>query len=118
MHFVHARAEDFGQNPSIVKNLILLQHERLHDYLYLAELCVPLVKKGGIFIAMKGAAAEDELVDAEKALTVLGATIKEEYSFILPIENSERNIFVFNKVKNTPKKYPRKPGIPNKTPIQ
>ena len=39
----------------------------------LSELCVPLVKKGGLFIAMKGAAAEDELVDAEKTLSVLGA---------------------------------------------
>ena len=54
------------------------------------------------------------LADAKKALSVLGATIKEQYSFILPIENSERNIFVFDKEKITPKKYPRKPGIPNK----
>ena len=46
---------------NIVRNLILLQPGQLHDYLFLAELCVPLVKKGGIFIAMKGAAAEDEL---------------------------------------------------------
>ena len=67
---------------------------------------------------MKGAAAEDELADAEKALSVLGAEIKEEYSFTLPIENSERNIFIFDKIKNTPRKYPRKPGIPNKTPIR
>ena len=81
----------------------------------LSELCVPLVKKGGLFISMKGAAADDELVDAKKSLSVLGAKLKEEHSFILPEENSERNIFVFNKIKNTPKKYPRKPGIPNKS---
>ena len=51
---------------------------------------------------MKGAAAEDELTDAKKSLSVLGAKIKAEYSFTLPIEESERNIFIFDKVKNTP----------------
>ena len=54
------------------------------------------------------------LLDAKKALSVLGATIKKQYSFILPIENSDRNIFVFDKEKITPKKYPRKPGVPGK----
>ena len=72
-----------------------------------------------IFIAMKGAAAKDELVDAEK--TTCCSWCKNQVKiirFYLPIEESERNIFIFNKVKNTPGKYPRKPGIPNKTPIQ
>ena len=45
--FCTCRAEDFGQNKNTVKNLILLQLEQLHDFLYLSELCVPLVKKGG-----------------------------------------------------------------------
>ena len=62
-----------------------------------------LLKKAESFISMKGAAAEDELADAEKALTVLGANIKEEHSFKLPVENSERNIFIFDKKKSTPK---------------
>jgi len=83
----------------------------------LAELCVPLVKNGGMFVSMKGAAAEDELVDAEKSLSILGVTLKEEHSFKLPEENSDRHIFIFDKTKNSPKKYPRKPGIPNKSPI-
>ena len=66
---------------------------------------------------MKAAAAQDELMDAKKALTILGAEKKEEFSFLLPVENSERSLFVFNKIKSTPKKYPRKPGVPNKTPL-
>jgi 16S rRNA (guanine527-N7)-methyltransferase len=118
VNFVHARAEDFGQNKKYREKFDIVTARAVARLSVLSELCVPLVKKGGQFIAMKGAAAKDELVDAEKPLAILGAKIKENYSFLLPIEESERNIFVFTKVKNTPGKYPRKPGIPNKTPIQ
>ena len=115
--FVHARAEDFGQNPVYREKFDIVTARAVARLSVLAELCVPLVKKGGLFVSMKGAAAAEELTDAKHALLILGAHFKEEYSFTLPIENSERNLFVFDKVKNTPKKYPRKPGIPNKTPI-
>lgn len=118
VHFVHARAEDFGQNKSYREKFDIVTARAVARLSVLSELCVPLCKKGGLFLAMKGAAAADELNDAKKALTVLGAEIQETYSFNLPIEESERNIFVFNKVKSTPKKYPRKPGMPNKSPIQ
>ncbi len=115
--FVHARAEDFGQNKKYRETFDIVTARAVARLSVLSELCVPLVKKGGIFVSMKGAAAADELADAKKAIVVLGATLKEEYTFTLPMEESERNLFVFSKVKNTPGKYPRKPGIPNKTPI-
>lgn len=115
--FVHARAEDFGQNNEYREKFDIVTARAVARLSVLSELCVPLVKKGGLFLAMKGAAAENELVDAKKPLSVLGAKIKKEHSFLLPIEESERNIFVFFKVKNTPGKYPRKPGVPNKSPI-
>ncbi|MEK5067717.1 16S rRNA (guanine(527)-N(7))-methyltransferase RsmG [Sporosarcina sp. FSL K6-1508] len=118
VHFVHARAEDFGQDIKYRENFDIVTARAVARLSVLAELCIPLVKKDGIFIAMKGAAADDELADAKKALSVLGATIKEQHSFTLPVENSERNIFVFDKEKITPKKYPRKPGVPSKSPIQ
>lgn len=118
VNFVHARAEDFGQDSKYREKYDIVTARAVARLSVLSELCVPLVKKGGEFIAMKGSAAEDELSDAKKALAVLGAKIKERYEFILPIEESERNIFVFTKVKNTPNKYPRKPGMPNKSPIR
>ncbi len=117
VNFVHSRAEDFGQDSKYREQFDIVTARAVARLSVLSELCVPLVKKGGEFIAMKGAAAEDELTDAKKALTVLGAKIKERHEFILPVEKSERNIFVFTKEKNTPKKYPRKPGMPNKSPI-
>ncbi len=116
VQFVHARAEDFGQS----------EHRATYDLVtaravarlsVLAELCVPLVKNGGLFAAMKAASASDELKDAKKALEKLGVKNENVYSFKLPIEESERYIQVFRKFKDTPKKYPRKPGMPNKSPI-
>lgn len=118
VHFVHARAEDFGQNKDYREKFDIVTARAVARLSVLAELCVPLCKKGGIFIAMKGAAADEELKDAKKALSVLGAKVKKTHSFLLPIEESERNIFVYDKVKDTPRKYPRKPGVPNKSPIR
>ena len=117
VQFVHARAEEFGQNPTYREKYDLVTARAVARLSVLSELCVPLVKVGGQFVAMKAAAAQDELSDAKKALTILGSEKVREYSFTLPVENSERSLFVFNKVKSTPKKYPRKPGDPNKSPL-
>lgn len=75
-------------------------------------------EKGGNFVALKAAAGPEELKEANKAIKTLGGSLKEEYAYHLPIEDSERTIYIINKLKETPKKYPRKPGIPNKNPIQ
>ncbi|EAG7472331.1 16S rRNA (guanine(527)-N(7))-methyltransferase RsmG, partial [Listeria monocytogenes] len=79
---------------------------------------MPLVKKGGSFLVMKAAQAEQELQTAEKAIKLFGGKVKEHFSFSLPVEESERNIYVITKTKETPNKYPRKPGTPNKLPIE
>ncbi len=84
----------------------------------LSELCLPLVKQGGQFVAMKAANAQDELHVAEKAIQQLGGKTAAIHSFELPIEKSERSIIVIDKIKSTPKKYPRKPGTPNKMPLE
>ncbi|OZS78993.1 16S rRNA (guanine(527)-N(7))-methyltransferase RsmG [Tetzosporium hominis] len=116
--FVHARAEEFGQNTAYRESFDVVTARAVARLSVLSELCVPLVKVGGRFVAMKAASAEDELKDAKKALQVLGAQLEEDHAFQLPVENSERKLYVFSKQKATPKKYPRKPGTPNKTPIQ
>lgn len=116
VQFVHARAEDFGQSDHREKYDVVTARA-VARLSVLAELCVPLVKNGGVFAAMKAASAPDELKDAEKALEKLGVKNENIHSFQLPIEESERYIQVFRKFKTTPKKYPRKPGVPNKSPI-
>ena len=59
-----------------------------------------------------------EELDGKKAISLLGGIVEKTYTFTLPIEESERNIVVIKKEKQTPKKYPRKPGTPNKMPIE
>jgi 16S rRNA (guanine527-N7)-methyltransferase len=84
----------------------------------LSELCLPLVSVGGHFIAMKAAHAKDELELGQKSITTLGGKVEDIFTFTLPIEESERTILVIKKEKQTPKKYPRKPGTPGKMPIE
>jgi 16S rRNA (guanine527-N7)-methyltransferase len=118
IRFVHDRAETFGQNKQYREQFDVVTARAVARLSVLSELCLPLVKKGGVFLAMKAASAEDELTVAGKAIQTLGGSILKKESFILPIENSERNIILIQKEKNTPKQYPRKPGTPNKTPIE
>ena len=117
VNFVHARAEEFGQNAKYREQFDVVTARAVARLSVLSELCVPLAKNGGYFVALKAAAGPDELKDAKKAISTLGVELKEEFAFLLPVEESERTLYVFDKVKNTPKKYPRKPGVPNKTPI-
>nr|WP_263323989.1 16S rRNA (guanine(527)-N(7))-methyltransferase RsmG [Neobacillus sp. Marseille-Q6967] len=118
VHFIHDRAETFGVNPNHRESYDIVTARAVARMSVLSELCLPLVKVGGHFIAMKAAHANDELAVGKKAITMLGGSIEETFTFTLPIEESERNIIVIKKEKQTPKKYPRKPGTPGKMPIE
>lgn len=115
--FVHARAEEFGQNEMYREKFDVVTARAVARLSVLSELCIPLAKQDGYFVALKAAAGPEELKDAKKAITTLGASLKEEFSYTLPVEESDRTLYIFDKIKKTPKKYPRKPGVPNKTPI-
>lgn len=117
IELLHDRAETFGQNKQYRATYDFVTARAVARMSVLAELCLPLVKKGGSFIAMKAAHAPDELKDAEKAIAMLGGKIREDFAFELPREAGERHIIMIDKKKETPNKYPRKPGTPNKTPL-
>ncbi|MFD6441457.1 16S rRNA (guanine(527)-N(7))-methyltransferase RsmG, partial [Peribacillus sp. NPDC060186] len=116
--FYHDRAETFAQKPEHRESYDIVMARAVARMSVLSELCLPLVKQDGTFIAMKAASAQDEMDTGKKAIFTLGGKIEEIYPFTLPEENSERNIITVKKVKKTPKKYPRKPGTPNKQPIE
>ncbi|KMJ60438.1 16S rRNA methyltransferase [Bacillus sp. LL01] len=118
VHFVHDRAETFGKNADYREKFDLVTARAVARLSVLSELCLPLVKEGGKFVPMKAAAASEELEKGKKALQILGGKLEEVHSFSLPLEESERNILIINKIKPTPKKYPRKPGTPNKQPLE
>ncbi|HZG71309.1 MAG TPA: 16S rRNA (guanine(527)-N(7))-methyltransferase RsmG [Chondromyces sp.] len=117
-HFYHDRAETFGKNPEHREQYNVVTARAVARMSVLSELCLPLVKQDGVFLAMKAASADEELAAAKKAINILGGRVEKEFSFKLPIEESERNIMIIRKVKPAPKKYPRKPGTPNKQPIE
>lgn len=118
VRFVHDRAETFGVKAEFREKFDLVTARAVARMSVLSELCLPLTKVGGHFVAMKAANAGEELADGQKAIAVLGGKLEEQFSFVLPIEESERSILVVKKEKSTPKKYPRKPGTPNKQPIE
>jgi 16S rRNA (guanine527-N7)-methyltransferase len=118
VHFIHDRAETFGVNPLYRESFEVVTARAVARMSVLSELCLPLVKVGGHFIAMKAAHANDELEVGQKAITTLGGRLADMHTFTLPLEESERNILIIKKEKQTPKKYPRKPGTPGKTPIE
>jgi 16S rRNA (guanine527-N7)-methyltransferase len=118
VHFVHGRAEEMGQKHEHRARYDIVTARAVARMSVLSELCLPFVKKGGAFMAMKAASAADEMENASKAIGILGGKTEDVFSFRLPVENSERTIIVIRKEKDTPKKYPRKPGTPNKTPIE
>ena len=116
--FYHDRAETFGQRPEIRESYDIVMARAVARLSVLSELCLPLAKVSGTFIAMKASAAADEIEEGKKAISILGGQVSEIKHFLLPKEESDRNIILINKIKTTPKKYPRKPGTPNRSPIK
>ena len=115
---LHGRAEDFGQNPEFRGQFDIATARAVASLNILSEFCLPLVKKGGYFIALKAAKSDTELQEAQKAIAVLGAKLETVVEDLLPFEESERTFIKIRKTLETPKKYPRKPGKPLKQPIK
>ena len=83
----------------------------------LSEYCLPFVKEGGKFISYKSGKMEEELEQAKKAVYLLGGNLEKTVCFQLPDTDMERSFAVIAKTRPTPKKYPRKAGLPTKEPL-
>ena len=114
---VHGRAEDVGQNKQYREQFDLVTARAVANMAVLSEYCLPLVKKDGNFIALKGPKADEELKDSQKAITTLGGKVSEVEELQLPYSSEERTLILVQKVKMTPKKYPRQAGTPHRKPI-
>ena len=117
VHLYHDRAETFGQNKAHREHYDLVTARAVARLNVLSELCLPLVKKGGQFLALKAAKSEEEVVESKKAIAILGGKLGEETEVSLPFSEDKRYIVAIDKKKETPNKYPRKPGTPNKKPL-
>ena len=113
---VHSRAEEFAKNNREKFDVAVARAvAKLNTLL---EYLLPLVKVGGIVIAYKGSNLAEEFMDAENALEILGGKIVKSIRFDLPNSYGERNIIIIEKVKETPKKYPRDKNQPKTNPIK
>ena len=86
--------------------------------MFLHHFIKTFVKKGGKFICYKSERLTEELLNATKAISVLGGEIEEQVDYYLPFSDIYRNLLVIQKVKKTPYQYPRKAGIPSREPIK
>ena len=119
IELVHMRAEDMGHNAKYREKIDVCVSRAVASLDILSEWCLPLVKKGGYFIPYKGESAEDELTSADAAIRVLGGNVEkiENPSQDKNAISGHRLIFI-KKYNNTPKRFPRKPGIAKKSPIR
>lgn len=114
---VHGRAEDFARPEKLREKYDLSVSRAVANLSTLSEYCIPFVKKGGIFAAYKSEKGAEELTAAKKAVNLLGGKIIEKKDFALPDSDMSRTIILIQKEKETPKKFPRKAGLPSKEPL-
>lgn len=114
---VHARAEEGARNKKYREQFDLAVSRAVARLPILCEYCLPFVKKGGHFLALKGRAYAEEVQEAEKAIKVLGGSHAEMREVHLPELEDKRAIIVITKTMPTPRAYPRKAGTPAKNPL-
>ena len=103
---LHTRAEEAGQSKEYREKFDFVCSRAVAALNVLCEYCLPFVKVGGMFIAMKGAKAQEEIADAKAAIKLLGGKIVDEKSFTLS-DGGERTLVVIKKISQIPPKYPR-----------
>lgn len=114
---IHGRAEDYAKPGMLREKFDLSVSRAVANLSTLSEYCLPFVKKGGYFISYKSEKIAEEMEAAENAISILGGEVKDQIEFMLPDSDIYRNLFVIIKKKDTPKKYPRKAGLPSKEPL-
>ena len=109
---VHARAEEGGRRPELRERYDVASARAVAALPTLCEYCLPFVRPGGIFLAMKGPEGETEQTAAANAVRMLGGKVRRVKALALPAlpdgePGGERRILVIDKIAPTPPKYPR-----------
>ena len=114
---IHARSEEAVRNKKYREKFDLATARAVARLPIICEYCLPFVKDGGTFIALKGRQYEEEATQAQKAIKVLGGEIADIMPVKLPEIDDKRAVIYIKKIKSTPKTYPRKAGTPERNPI-
>ena len=115
IRLVHARAEDAGHMPELRESFDLVTARAVAALPVLAELCVPLVRKGGTFAAYKTGSCEEEVKVSARAANILGVGAVDIQDAGVP--GMDHVFVVMKKTAGTPSKYPRKAGDPARKPL-
>ncbi|WML36436.1 16S rRNA (guanine(527)-N(7))-methyltransferase RsmG [Clostridium sp. OS1-26] len=115
---IHGRAEDFSRKNEYREKCDAAVSRAVANLAVLSELCIPYVKVGGYFIAMKGPSVDDEIKEGKNAVSILGGKIEDIIK--IEIENSDlnHNLVIIKKIKETSNVYPRKAGTAAKKPLK
>lgn len=114
---LHLRAEEAGKLPKYREKFDFVTARAVADMAVLVEYCLPFVRAGGLFLAMKSAAAEEEIQNAAGAVRLLGGKTEQNLLFDL-VENTPRRIVFVRKISQTPPKYPRASAKIAKSPLK
>lgn len=114
---VHSRAEDLGKKADYREGFDICASRAVANLAVLGEYTLPFVKKGGYLIALKGQKLDEELEVGEKAIAILGGELEAVVDATVPHTDLNHKIAKIKKIKETPKKYPRKSGEPTKAPL-
>lgn len=114
---LHGRAEDMARRPQYREAFSWVVSRAVAKLTVLCELCLPFAALGGYFIAYKGPDGHNELTEAENALHELGGRVESVRPYRLPQEMGTRILIIIKKERETPVKYPRKAGLPEKRPL-
>lgn len=114
---LHLRAEEAGKQPKYREKFDFVTARAVADMAVLVEYCLPFVRAGGLFLAMKSAAAEEEVQSAAGAVRLLGGKTEQNLLFDL-VENTPRRIVFVRKISQTPPKYPRASAKIAKSPLK
>ena len=116
VNFYHGRAEDFAQDKNFRALFDIVTARAVARMQVLSELTIPYLKVGGKLLALKASNAPEELTESKNALNLLFSKVEDNLSYTLP-NGDPRYITIVEKKKETPNKYPRKAGLPNKRPL-
>ena len=117
IRLLHSRAEDAAKDPAHRETYDLCVSRAVSNLSTLSEYCLPFIKKGGYLLAYKGPDCETELKEAGEALRILGGKAVEIRDTSMAEYGLEHKILVIEKIKSTPKQYPRQAGKPAKAPL-
>ena len=115
---INNRAEEIAHAASYREQFNLVISRALAPLATLAELALPFCYVGGRFVAQKKGECSQEISKAQKAITVMGGKLEQVKKIELEEFNDERYLVIVDKICTTSGKYPRRPGIPGRRPIQ